>query len=240
VSVIGRETLDKEIKRQNHDRVSDDNGESSMTGDVIVFGATYSVYVKIARLTLEEKGVPYRLKEIDIFAESGPPPGYLERHPFARIPAFEHDGFRLFETAAITRYVDEAFDGPTLMPQDSKMRARVNQITGLLDSYAYRAMVWDVFVERIDVPQEGGVSDEGRIAAGLETAETCLATLVSLTDDADFFVGPHITLADLHAAPILACFRKAPEGANLLARYPALVRWWEGMSMRPSVQAIVD
>ncbi len=211
-----------------------------MTGDVIVFGAAYSVYVRIVRLALEEKGVPYRLVEVDIFAKDGPPSDYLERQPFGRIPAFEHDGFRLFETAAITRYVDEAFDGPALMPQDAKMRARVNQIVSLMDSYAYRSMVWDVVVERVYVPQWGGVSDEEKIAAGLRTGEICLSTLGDLMGEDDYLVGSHITLADLHAAPMLASFRKAPEGANLLAHHPALVRWWEGMSMRPSVQAVVD
>ena len=39
----------------------------------IVFGAAYSVYVRAVRLALVEKGVPYRLEEIDIFAEGGPP-----------------------------------------------------------------------------------------------------------------------------------------------------------------------
>ena len=67
----------------------------------IVFGAAYSVYVRIVRLALEEKGVAYRLEEVDIFAEGGPPADHLARHPFARIPAFEHEGFALFETAAI-------------------------------------------------------------------------------------------------------------------------------------------
>ncbi len=64
----------------------------------IVFGAPYSVYLRAVRLALEEKGVPYRLEEIDIFADGGPPKDYLARHPFGRIPAFEHDGFRLYET----------------------------------------------------------------------------------------------------------------------------------------------
>ena len=211
-----------------------------MTSDVTLFGAAYSVYVQIVRLTLEEKGVPYRLVEVDIFAKASPPADYLKRQPFGRIPALEHDGFRLFETAAITRYIDEAFDGPALMPQDAEMRARVNQITGLLDSYAYRAMVWDVFVERVDVPQEGGVSDEEKIADGLRTAEICLSTLGDLMGEDNYLVGSHITLADLHAVPILASFRKAPEGANALADQPALVRWWERMSRRPSVQAVAD
>ena len=205
--------------------------------EVTVFGAAYSVYVRIVRLALEEKGVPYRLEEVDIFAEGGPPADYLQRHPFARIPAFEHDGFRLFESGAIGRYVDEAFDGPPLMPDGARARARVNQITGLLDSYAYRAMVWDVYVERVDVPNEGGVSDEEKIAAGLKTAGICLTALEVIMGQGDYLAGPRVTLADLHAAPMFECLLGAPEGAALLERHPALVRWWDRMAARPSLTA---
>lgn len=204
---------------------------------VTVFGAAYSVYVRIVRLALEEKGVPYRLEEVDIFAEGGPPADYLQRHPFGRIPAFEHDGFRLFESGAIGRYVDEAFDGPPLMPDGARARARVNQITGLLDSYAYRAMVWDVYVERVDVPNEGGVSDEEKIAAGLKTAGICLTALEGIMGQGDYLAGPAVTLADLHAAPMFECLLGAPEGAALLERHPALVRWWDRMAARPSLTA---
>lgn len=211
-----------------------------MSGEVTLFGATYSVYVRIARLVLEEKGVHYRLEEVDIFAEGGPPADYLARHPFGRIPAFEHDGFELFETAAITRYVEEAFEGPPLLPEEPKTRARVNQITGLLDSYAYRAMVWEVFVERVSVPQEGGVSDEAKIAAGLRTAESCLATLVDFMGEGDYLVGSGITLADLHAAPMIAYFRQAPEGAEVLSQHPTLASWWARLAERPSVKAVLD
>ena len=209
-----------------------------MTVDVTLFGANYSVYVRIVQLTLKEKGVPYRFVEVDVFGTDGPPLEYLERHPFGRIPAFEHNGFRLFETAAITRYIDDAFHGPPLMPQHTESRARVDQIIGMLDSYAYRAMVWDVFVERVEVPQEGGASDEEKIAVGLQTAETCLSTLTDLMGEDDYLVGSNITLADIHAAPILTYFRKAPEGADLLARHPAIVSWWERLLRRPSIQAI--
>lgn len=78
----------------------------------MVFGAPYSVYVRAVRLALEEKGIAYELVPIDIFASDGPPPEHLMRHPFGKIPAFEHAGFRLYEAEAITRYIDEAFDGP--------------------------------------------------------------------------------------------------------------------------------
>jgi glutathione S-transferase len=203
----------------------------------ILFGAAYSVYVRAARLALAEKRVAYRLVEIDIFAEGGPPPDYAARHPFGRIPAFEHDGFHLYESGAITRYVDEAFPGPPLQPEDPQGRARVNQILSILDSYAYRTLVWDIFVERVRAPGQGRAPDEARIAAALPRAETCLAALEALMDVQPWLAGPQLTLADLHAAPIFAYAVLAPEGAALLARHDGIRRWWGKMAARASMAA---
>ncbi len=61
-------------------------------------------------------------------------PEYLARQPFAKVPAFEHDGFRIYETSAIMRYVDEAFDGPALQPADAKGRAIMEQAISVIDS----------------------------------------------------------------------------------------------------------
>jgi glutathione S-transferase len=52
--------------------------------------------------------------------------------------------------------------------------------------------------------------------------------------DAPWLAGAAITLADLHAASIVAVFRLAPEGANLLDHETALLEWWERVGMRPS------
>ncbi len=108
----------------------------------IVYGARYSAYVRIVLLTLIEKGVAHDVVEVDVFAEGGPPAEHLVRHPFGKIPAFAHDGVQLYEAAAIARYVDEAFPGPALQPADPRVRARMAQAIGLLDSYAYRPWVW--------------------------------------------------------------------------------------------------
>jgi glutathione S-transferase len=203
----------------------------------VLFGAPYSVYVRIVRLVLAEKAVPYRLEEVDVFAPGGAPQGYLGRHPFGRIPAFEHDGFRLYETGAISRYVDAVFAGPALQPAEPRRRARMDQIIGILDSYAYRTLVWDIFVERVRAPAQGRPADEARIAAALPKAATCLAALEDLMAGAPFLAGPAPTLADLHAAPIFAYFRMAAEGADLLARHAGLDAWWQRIAARPSMAA---
>lgn len=196
----------------------------------VVYGADYSVYVRIVRLVLEEKGIDYELVPVDIFAADGIPAWYFEHHPFGRIPAFEHDGFRLYETSAIACYVDEAFDGPALQPVEVRPRATMNQIIGMLDAYAYRAMVWDVAVERLKT-----TPDETLITDGLLKADTALRALSSLKAPGPWLMGGELTLADLHAAPIIGFFVRVAEGQSLLAEFPDIQDWWTRIAGRASV-----
>ncbi|ESX85470.1 glutathione S-transferase family protein [Mesorhizobium sp. M0317] len=199
----------------------------------VVYGADYSVYVRIVRLVLAEKGIDYDLVPVDVFAAEGTPAWYFEHHPFGRIPAFEHGGFRLFETSAIARYVDEAFDGPALQPKDARTRATMNQIIGMLDAYAYRSMVWDVAVERL----EKEAPDEALVANGLRQAETVLRVLTALKPPGPWLLGDQLTLVDLHAASIIAYFVKVADGQKLLAAFADIQAWWDGIAKRPSLAA---
>ena len=201
----------------------------------VLFGASYSVYVRSARLALTEKGVDYDLVEVDVFAPGGPGPEHLTRQPFGKIPAFEHDGFRLYEAGAIIRYVDEAFAGPPLQPSEPKARARMNQVTSIIDSYAYPNLVWGVFVERISGPARGRPTDAAKLAAALPRCETCLDALAALAGD--FLAGEALTLADLHAAPMFDYFLQTQEGAGMLAHRPGLAQWWQRMRGRQSMLA---
>ena len=205
--------------------------------DPILFGAAYSVYVRIARLALAEKGVAYRLVEIDIFAEGGRPADYAARQPFGCIPAFEHDGFRLYETGAITRYIEEAFAGPPLMPATPKGRARANQVMSVVDNYAYPAMVWGVFVEAVRAPAQGRTGDAAKIAEALGKSQICLDALEAIAEPGGALLGGSISLADLYLAPVMRYFTMAGEGAALLIQRPRLARWWGWMQQRPSMAA---
>ena len=206
---------------------------SVSNSSVTVYGAAYSVYVRIVRIALGEKGVSYTLVPVDVFADDGLPPDYLSRQPFGRIPAFEHDGFCLYETSAITRYIDEAFSGPSLQPPTLHQRARMNQILAMLDNYGYVPMVWDVYVQRL----EREAVDEARIVAGLAKARIFMKALSTLIGTNHFLTGGDFSLADCHLAPMLDLFAKAPDGADLLCEFATIRDWWERVKSRPSVLA---
>src|SRR5215467_8925003 len=63
-----------------------------------------SPFARAVLATLEEKTAPYAVVAVA--------PGtlksevHLALHPFGRVPVLEHNGFRLYETQAILRYLD--------------------------------------------------------------------------------------------------------------------------------------
>ena len=201
----------------------------------ILYGPTYSTYVRSARLAMEEKGVDYDLVEVD-FLQAPMPAEQIERHPFAKVPAFEHDGFKFYEVSAIGRYVDEAFDGPSLQPVDVKARARMTQIISILDNYTYPCTIGDLLIQRVIVPMLGGEADEGIITAALPEIEKNMNTLEQLCGDSTYLVGNQLTLADLHLVPIYEYFQSMPESAAILENTPGLRAWWDMIKDRESVQ----
>ena len=202
----------------------------------VLHGPGYSTYVRTARLALEEKGVEYDLNEINFIAD-GIPDDQLARHPFGKVPALSHDDFEIYETVAIARYIDEAFDGPALQPSDGADRARMTQVCAILDSYTYPTAITGVFIQRAVMPMIGGETDEAAISAALPEAAKAMGVLNEMLGERDYLVGDGVTIADLHLVPIYDYFRQTPEGEGVLAETPALRRWWDTMSQRASVNA---
>ncbi len=203
---------------------------------LILHGYRYSVYVRIARLVLAEKGLAYQQVEVNPFA-ADVPADYLALHPFGRVPTLVHDGFALYETGAITRYLDRAFSGPALQPADPKRLARMDQIMGVVDSYAYWPLVRQVFVHDVVRPHMGTAGDAAELKKGLEAAAKVLDALEALASADPWLTGSDISLADFHLGAIVAYFAQSPRAAALLAARPRLAAWWRRLGARPSVAA---
>ena len=200
----------------------------------IVYGAAMSPYVWSARLALAEKGVAHDLVSVGIDEFRTEP--HISRHPFGRIPAFEHDGFELYETQAIMRYVDEAFPAAPLQPIELHPFARMNQIMGIVDSYLTPCLLMNVLFQRFVAPLIGRSCDEAAVADALPRVRHCIGEIARLAGDQPFLVGDAVSLADLMVIPQLSYFTKLPEGAAQFAELPALGAWVDRMEERQSVQ----
>ena len=201
----------------------------------IVYGPAFSTYVWSARLALAEKGVTHELVEVPFGAHREEP--HLSHHPFAKVPAFEHDGFALYETQAIIRYVDERFAGAPLQPEDVHEWSRMNQIIGIVDAYAWPSIAGIILFNRVLVPRFlGGTPDEAAIAAALPRAKLCLSEIDRLMEDRRFLASDHVSLSDLMAIPLLYFFSRVPDGRAPMAEHPKLQNWVRQMETRQSFQ----
>ncbi len=196
--------------------------------EFILFGAEYSVYARIPRLVLEEAGADYRFETFDVFDKDDLPADYLDRHPFGKIPALEHDGFRLFETDAIASYILDITE-TELIPDDVKARARMRQIMRVVDNYAYPVLVWRIYVDEHMYDKPLDHEDRGMAARIVATIDD-LMTEPYLTGDA-------FNLADCWLVPVVDYLMFTETGQALLKDHPRIADWWSRVETRPSVAA---
>src|SRR5438067_3526386 len=85
--------------------------------DITLWGYDASTYVRTVKMLLAEKGVT-QFKQVQVNVLEGEPkkPQHLERHPFGKVPVLDHDGMRILETTAITRYLNDVLPGKSLIP----------------------------------------------------------------------------------------------------------------------------
>src|SRR5262245_50559818 len=137
---------------------------------------------------------------------------HLALHPFDRVPILRHGDFMVYETSAIASYVDEAFGGPRLTPQDVRARARMNQWISAVNSYYYPYMIYHVTHERLVFPELGIASDERVVAHALPRVELGVKVAErQLGHGQDYLLGTELTLADFYLLPSTCAFSLTDE-----------------------------
>lgn len=198
----------------------------------IIYGTEMSTYVRTARMAFEEKPAQYELVEVSVVRGENRQPAHLARNPFGTVPAFEHDGMKIYETSAIIRYIDQVCPGARLTPDDPRDRARMNQVISIIDYHGYDAMIMQIVLHRV-LPQLVGGTDEKVIAAATPKARLCLAEVDRIKGGSKFLAGEQVSLADLYLAPILFYLGLTPEG-SLVAEHQGLAGWWAALQQRSS------
>jgi glutathione S-transferase len=201
----------------------------------IVHGIPGSPYVRSPLIALEEKGVHYRLAPIAFGTQRSPE--WREWQPFGKVPAFEHEGMRFYETQAFLRYLDRVVPAPALSPSDPRALLRMDQMLNIVDSYVAKSVSAGLSFGRVVAPKLALPVDEAAIAAALPEARTAVDEIARLLSGDAYLAGEAISLADIHTICHLGFLPLYAEGQALLAPHPHLSQWIARMEARPSVQA---
>jgi glutathione S-transferase len=202
----------------------------------IVHAVPGSPFARTVLATLEEKGARYHIAPV--IPGTLKSPEYLAKHPFGRVPVFDHGDFRLYETQAIQRYLDRILPEPKLTPSDPKRAARMDQVMNINDWYLFHGVGNVIVFHRVIGPRLLGLApDEAAIEAAIPKARCVFAELSRLLGEQKYFAGDALSLADLLVAPAMSFFTATPEWKELAAPHANLIAWLTHMEARPSMQA---
>ena len=192
-----------------------------------IWGRTNSINVQKVLWCCAELGLPF--ERVDAGMEFGvvDTPAYRALNPNGRVPTIENDGYVLWESNVIVRYLAAKHGAGTLCPSD--LRARFD---------AERWMDWqqtslgppvrDVFWALVRTPPEK--RDETALRKAREDAERALAILDAHLAGRRFVGGDSFTMGDIPVG--ISVYRWFAFDISRAER-PNLARWYERLTTRP-------
>ena len=190
----------------------------------IIYGIPLSTYVRTVRLLLEEAGIEYDLKPVDIFNGETRSKEYLAKHPFGKVPTLEVDGEILYETSAITDYLNTSLANNKFTLSTPMLQARMRQVMAIIDNYFYGSAVLTIVIQRLIVPSQGGQTDESKVKDAVAPAQIALKAIESIAVCNPYLLGSEIGIADFYLIPIFVYLSKTPEFDSITAQTPKMSR----------------
>jgi glutathione S-transferase len=197
-----------------------------------IIGPVSSSYVWVVRMVCEEKGVAYDLVPADLRS-----PEVLAIHPFGKVPVMRHGDLALFESKAIATYVDRAFPGPTVIPDEPGAAAEVEQWVSAVNTTIDPCLIRSYAVHYRRALVTGGQPDRAVIDAALPTMQRQIEVLDRAVAGTGHLVGERFTLADINLMPVLYYAQLCPEGGEMVRACANLSAYFARHAERPSYQA---
>ncbi|KZV93437.1 glutathione S-transferase [Exidia glandulosa HHB12029] len=209
---------------------------------VKLYGSPMSTCTRRVAMVFRELDVPYELVPIDFSKREHKAIAHMARQPFGQVPVIDDNGFLLYESRAIGRYLAAKHTPNTLVPPQSDLKAwaRFEQAASIetanFDPYAS-----GLAYERVFGPAKGESTDEKRVQTLLQTLDAKLDAYETILGNSTYLAGEEFTLADLFHLPYGA-FVTERVGFDVLTdpKRPNVVRWWKAISSRPAWLAVKD
>jgi len=199
-----------------------------------IWGRVNSVNVKKALWAAEELGLPYERIDAGLHFGVTKTPEYRRMNPNSLVPTIEDDGFVLWESHSIVRYLAAKHAAGTLWPTDLRVRADAERWMDW--AFTFQSAMRDVFWGLIRTPPEK--RDMKAIEAGAKrSADLLEAVLETALAGKDYLAGKSFTMGDIPLGCEVQRWMRVPLERP---RLPNVEAWFERLRARPAFLKIVD
>ena len=195
-----------------------------------IWGRNTSVNVQKVMWAVGELELPH--ERIDVGGAFGKnnEPAYLAMNPNGLVPTLEEDGFVLWESNAIVRYLAAKYGAGKLAPADPRSRARASSWMDWQLTVAHPPLT-PVFWGLIRTPPEK--RDHAAIEAGKVKTLSAMQIVDAQLANTAFIAGDTFSMGDIAVGAITYRFRRLTPERPVLQH---LERWFAGLERRPPFQ----
>ena len=199
-----------------------------------LWGRLSSINVRKAVWTLQEVGAPF--ERIDAGRQYGivDTPGYGARNPNRLVPLLDDEGFELWESNAIVRYLCAKHGVSGLYPQDLRRRFDAERWMDWQQTTLNRAGS-PAFVQWIRTPPAQRRPDV------IEASRSAMAPLIAILDahlaGREWMGGEDFSMADIPVACDIHRWWRLPQPAP---QAPHVQRWLDAILARPATRGVLD
>ena len=200
---------------------------------LVIWGRDNSVNVQKPLWCLEEMGVPYERRDAGGAFGIVDTPEYRALNPNGLVPTMDEDGFILWESNAIVRYLAAKHSAGRLWPVDLRVRAEADRWMEWQNTTLWPALR-PVFWNLIRTPVDQRDPDEME-ASRLKSAQV-LGILDAHLASRAFVAGDHFTMGDIPVGCGVWRWMALPIERPPL---PNLQRWFDALAQRPAFAKVV-
>ncbi|MDB5640967.1 MAG: glutathione S-transferase [Hyphomicrobiales bacterium] len=193
-----------------------------------LWGRLNSINVQKAVLAIEELGLPYERTDAGLQFGVNKSPEYLAMNPNGLVPTLDDDGFILWESNAIVRYLCAKHSAGALWPEDLQIRADADRWMDWQTATLSSAMGAG-FMGLVRTPPEK--RDAEAINASLAKTTKLVAMLDAHLAQRDYVAGESYSMGDIVLAPIMHRWFNMPCAR---AESPHAERWYATLMERPA------
>ncbi len=199
-----------------------------------IWGRVNSVNVKKALWACEELGLKYERIDAGMQFGVNKTPEYLGMNPTGLVPTIDDDGFRLWESHTIVRYLAAKHGMGTLCPSDLRERADAERWMDWAFTFqnAMRAVFWGLIRTPAE-KRDAKAIEEGRLKSNQLAADVLERSLAQKA----YVCGAKFTMGDI---PIGCEVQRWMRCSIERPRLPAVEAWFERLRERPAFRSIVD
>lgn len=189
-----------------------------------IYGSDLSTPANKVRFAAHLIGIKYEYIRVNLRAGEHQKPEFLKLHPAGKVPVIDDDGFVLFESNAIIRYLAEK-NKSSLYPKDLKERSVVDQWIEFGSHHIGLAMS-KVVANRLFAPMRKVPVDAQSLKDGLHFLDRFLPLIDNQLGKNKFLAGNQMSLADINLLTIL----DPSEVSSIdLGRYKNIVKWRDAL-----------